>query len=413
MSGMTGGSLDERANRARRSIGDTTRSVPVPEFEPPGRPFSTVAAVVFTALLAIGGVLAIRQGDEPRAADIAADGPDAVSATEEGDAGDLDEDDDTGEDAAPGTDGDSGSESGGDPATAADGTDSVDPPPVEVGAYLVFDPAPEGFEPLIFSDAGVVTDEMLPTFDVYGSEGGAPFADGDLLVGFIPLATGEDLVTDPDTPTVEVDGELIHLEEDELFNVVSWQRGTEGVGVLSHTFTQDELVAIMTNLIRTGEVDSRGLTLLAEGLDFTEARSRFLGPVVAYEAADREALWADADGEPVITAILVNSEPVEPSLLTVWFGRSDGFAETIPTETVEHDGVTIETGVSIEGGRFLRFEVDGVLVDVTMLAEPGPGAIRDTPTPPPIEDALALLGPIRAATEAEVEAMTARGSAGG
>ncbi|MEM7326388.1 MAG: hypothetical protein AAF531_25105 [Actinomycetota bacterium] len=390
------GSLDERANQARRSITEATGSITDREFDPPGRSFGTIAAVVFAALLGAGGLFAIWQDDGPQAADIAADGPDAVSATEDETADEPEPEEEVVEDVfeAP--------------------TPPVDPPPVAAGAYLVFDSAPEGFEPLVFDMADAMSEAQVPTFDVYGSsDSDNPFADGDLLVGSVSLAAGEDMVTDPDSPTIEVDGQTVNLEEDEFFSVVSWQEGTEGVGLLSHSLTQDELVEIMTGIIRTGEVDSRGLTLLEERVAFTEARIRFFGPVVFYQLADWDGLWADASGEAVITGILINSEPVEASLLTQWFGQAETNDQVVPVETIEHNGVSIETGRSIEGGRFLRFDVDGVPIEVTMLAEPGPAAINDVLTTPAIEDALALLGDIRGATEAEIETMRTRGGSFG
>lgn len=382
-------SLDERARTARQSITDVTADVEDREFDPPARPIGTVAGVVFATLLAAGGIWAIGRSDDPQAAEVAADGPDSISVTEDADAADDPEVKEATEDQA--------------------AEPMADAPPVEAGAYLVFDPPPEGFDPIIVVGAGVPIDEIIPTFDIYGSEGNNPFADGDLLVASIALDEGDTLVTDPETPTVEVDGEVVHLESDEGFNVVSWQVGNDGVGLLSYSLSQDELLEIMTGLIRTGEVDNRGLSLIQEDVAFSEAQNRFFGPVVLYNASNPDF---STDAETVITGMLINSEPSETSLLQRWF--STPFAEdTSDIETVEHNGLSIAVSVSIERGRSFRFELDGVPIEVTMLGETGPGAVNDQPTLPSMEDALALLGNIRGATEAEVEEMKAASGFGG
>ena len=371
-------SLEERAASARQSIGNATDPVPGRDFDPPRQNVATLAAVVFVAVLAAGGIWAIARGDGPQAADVAADGPDAVSATEE------------------------------EPTVAEEPAETPEetpepvgvPGPVEPGAFLVFENPPDGLEPMIFTQPQVDSTE-LPTFDVYGTTGETPFADRDLLVASITVPPDENLV-DPGTPTVEVDGQTIFLEEDEGFSVVSWFRGEEGTGLLSHSYTQDELVTLMTGLIQTGELNTDGLTLIEE--DAALSFSRFGGEgTVIYQASISEPVF----GSTPVSVIVVNSLPTDSGrLLMEWFQLSemeDGQDSIEPrTETIEHNGWTIQTGPSVEGGLDLRFEIDGVPVQVTLLD--ATGAER-----PSLDDALAILGNIRGATEAEIDAMTIRG----
>lgn len=371
-------SLEERAASARQSIGDATGPVPGRDFNPPRQNVATLSAVVFAVLLAAGGIWAIARGDEPQAAEVAADGPDAVSATED------------------------------EPTVTEEPAEDPEetpvpvgvPGPVEPGAYLVFENPPDGLEPMIFTQPQIDPTE-LPTFDVYGTPGEAPFADRDLLVASITVPPDENLV-DPGTPSVEVDGQTIFLEEDEGFNVVSWFRGEEGTGLLSHSYTQDELVALMTGLIQTGELSIDGLALLED--DAALSFSRFGGDgAVIYQSSISEPGF----GSTPVSVIVINSLPIDGGRLVMeWFQLAeteDGPSIIAPsTETIEHNGWTIQTGPSLEGGLDFRFEIDGVPIQVTMVDREGIES-------PSLDDALAVLGNIRGATEAEIDAMTIRG----
>ena len=369
-------SLEERASRARQSIDEVTAAVPNRDFEPPRQHVATVAAVVFAGLLAVGGLWAIGRGDDQIVTDVAADDTDSVSAGDTGAGGDS------------GTDQPSGDA----PSTAGQ--------PVEAGAFLVFDPPPEGFEPMIFTETPVDT-QNLPMFDVYGGPDGAAFADGDLLVVSIAVTEGE-VLTDPGTPSIEVDGETVYTETDEEgFRVVSWFRGQAGVGLLSQSLAEDELIAMMTGLIRNGVLDTGDLVLLQEDVPFPTTRFGGQGSVI-YQLVDREG--SDGSNPADISVIAINSVQTEPSLVVEWFENAGAQLVDFvppPPETVIHNGWTITAEASIENGLDLRFEVDGVPIHVTMLS--------DGDLPPTVAGVLPLLSDIRGASTEEILAMTESG----
>ena len=98
----------------------------------------------------------------------------------------------------------------------------------------------------------------------------------------------------------------------------------------------------------------------------------------------------------------VESAPVDNLVLREWFNRTDPEPSALETTVVEHRGNRMTATVSFGNRLVLQYEVDGVPVQVSMTT-------ADFATPPPLDDALALIGDLRRASDAEIEEMTERG----
>lgn len=364
-------SLEERAASARASIDEVTVSAADREFEPPGRGVGSIAALVLVAVLTAAGALALTRGGEVSTDTDAASDVDAVSASD-------------------------------DTATSV----PSEPTDVAVGDYLVFDPAPDEFKPMIFNQPQI-REVDVPTFDIYGSPGDDPFADGDLLLASLQLDADEPLV-DPDTPNVEIGGVTIWLEDDELdgdqgFVVVSHFDGGQATALMSQATAQPELAQRLADYIVTGELNTGGLVLLVE--DSKTNLPQFSGPgAVIYQ-------WTDDGGEigrqlsDGISAVVIHSNPFSNDLLVTWFARaaSSGVDGPPPLpQVVQHQGRDIEVRVGVESSLELRFEIDGVPVQVTVMN-------ANVDTTPPLDEALRFTEGIRVATAAEIDEMTELG----
>ena len=296
-------------------------------------------------------------------------------------------------------------ELGADVIVYIDGDRSSDPAelpdllgPVEAGAYLLFDPSPANLTPVIF-EPPIETLSRPPVFDVYGTTGDDPFAQGDLLVGRTVLQP-DDPAVDPDTPSVKIDGFTIWLESDEQFASVNHQSDTELTAFLSQSIPQTELAELLATYLRTGELSIAPLVLLGQDLPVSTGGVVTVG-TVNYVSLDN--IGASADEAPDgIVSMSVESAPVDNLVLREWFNRTDPEPSALETTVVEHRGNRMTATVSFGNRLVLQYEVDGVPVQVSMTT-------ADFATPPPLDDALALIGDLRRASDAEIEEMTERG----
>ncbi|MCP4958857.1 MAG: hypothetical protein GY925_06250, partial [Actinomycetia bacterium] len=132
--------------------------------------------------------------------------------------------------------------------------------------YLVLDPAPAGYQPLILDESEL---GMAGTADIWGRAGTEnPFVEGDLTVIRLPSEGGSQALDGfGDEPTIEIAGRTVQpLDEEDGIQGVAWLDDDQATAVIVVSFHFDRQVVIemASELLTTGRIDARGLDILAE-----------------------------------------------------------------------------------------------------------------------------------------------------